>query len=161
MPKRTRTVTKDEAIALAEAMVSGQFAGRIRTDVSVYYSADAWVYIAQHASVALTSIALNILSTYLYERARTQGEVRLENLLTREVKEGIAVYRRAIEQLREYKADDTKAQELIDVYVVDTAGVLPLLEGGRARDINLLELLEHFRTMSAKERKKLANRSIF
>lgn len=150
--------TDARVIAFAQALIGGKSTERISQDVQVSYDADAWVYIAQQASVALCSIACSLLATYIYEYAKSRkGKVRIQDIVTREVRDGMVVYQRAIDKLAEHRSSDPEVQELLDIYVLDGRRVVRMLENAHLDDINLLTLLEEYRGMTESEIKKRAD----
>lgn len=151
-------VTELRAISLAQKLVGGKSAERISQDVRVRYSADAWVYIAQQASVALTSVASSLLAAYIYDRSQSHKPLpRIQNIVTRQVKEGLVEYKRAIDNLRDYRASGASAKKLIDVYVIEGSRVIKMLEQVDIGDLDLLEVLEEYRGLTVDEVQQRAN----
>lgn len=144
----------NEAIQLARALTSREFKRRIKTDLTCRYTAPEWVYLVQGASLALVSIATNFLSDYIYDRAKKASEPaepEITDIYTREILEGVATYRRAVEALRKYRTQDKKDRKTIDLYILDCDRVTKLLEGETVDGINLFELLATYK--SDKKRK--------
>lgn len=140
-------------------MAGGEVAKAIYTDLKCQFCAtETWVYVAQTASEHLVSITTGILSAYIFEWLKKKKDpIRLQDILTREVRDNVVIYRRAIDKLRECKSKHKESRQLIDVCVLDHGRVLTLIENGRVDDISLLELLEEYRSKSDEEIEALAS----
>ncbi len=147
---------KDKDIALATAFSFGRIRENIYTDVTVLYSADAYYYVLQAGSSILVSIATGLLTSTIYEKLkkaeRKKQTIKITDLYTREVKDGIIKYRKIIDELNFYKENETgQNKKEVELYLIDSKRCLKILEEGKLDGKQLRDILFQYKDMTKDE----------
>ncbi len=140
------------AICLAVAISDGDVRERLYGDYYRKYDGEPWIYIAQEASNLLIGVMAGILANYAYAKlVKSESEITVNDLFTREIDDGIVRYRKAVDRLREHRVRKEASQKHVDIVLMESDRVIKVLESQDLGSIDLLELLEEVRSLSKKE----------
>ncbi len=139
------------AVCLAAALADGPLRARIYDDWYSEYYAEPWVELAQEASRVLVGVASGLLANYLAALAfRPRPSIRITDLYTREVHEGVTEYKRAVDRLRQHRVAP-KSRAVVDVLLMSSDRAIRVLEQQGLQELDLLELLEELRGLPEAE----------